>query len=79
LCFVLLNKQFRGQGLIYQVLSKVETFASKNFVEKEIYLHVDPSNHAALRAYKKQGYEKIAVTDKGRFRMLKSITEEKRL
>jgi RimJ/RimL family protein N-acetyltransferase len=79
LCFVLLNKQFRGQGLIYQVLSKVETFVSKNFVEKEIYLHVDPNNHAALRAYEKQGYEKIAVTDKGRFRMLKSITDEKRL
>ena len=29
LCFVLLKKQFRGQGLIYQLQSKVEMFASK--------------------------------------------------
>lgn len=73
LCFVMLKKRYRNQGLIYKMLDEVEKFASHNFSQKEIYLHVDPNNYAALKVYQKHGYEKVALTQQGRFRMLKSI------
>lgn len=73
LCFVILDKQFRGQGLTHPLLQKVEEFAPSHFSNKEIYLHVDPENLPALNAYRKNGYEQIAATDKGRFRLKKSF------
>lgn len=70
---VRLDKRFRGQGLIYEMLDLVEEFVKTNYSNRELYLHVNPENLNALEAYEKHGYQKICLTDKARFKMRKVL------
>jgi ribosomal protein S18 acetylase RimI-like enzyme len=73
LCFVYLDKAYRGQGLIYQMIQLAIDFSVSNFPYDKLWLHVDPGNLPALKAYEKMGFEKILVTEKGRLRMAKEM------
>ncbi len=73
LCFVLLDKSLRGQGLVNDMLKQTENFVQSNFEYNELWLHVDPNNTPAFRAYAKLGYKLVSVTEAGRYRMFKKI------
>jgi RimJ/RimL family protein N-acetyltransferase len=72
-CFVILQKEFRGRGLIYEMMKMAEEFAINNFNYNDLWLHVDPENLAALKVYEKIGFKKIEVTETCRLRMKKEI------
>lgn len=74
ICFVILDKKFRGQGLIYEMLKVTEQFAAAKFKYDALWLHVDPNNLPAVKAYEKLGYHLIQMTEAGRYRMSKQLT-----
>jgi ribosomal protein S18 acetylase RimI-like enzyme len=73
ICFVIVTKKFRGQGLVDQMLEQAEDFAIKKFNYEKLWLHVAPENFTAVKAYERSGFKTIEETDKGRYRMNKPI------
>jgi RimJ/RimL family protein N-acetyltransferase len=76
ICFVILDKKFRGKGLIKEMLNLTEEFAAKNFTHEQLWLHVDPNNLPALKTYENFGFKKVLVTELGRYRMVKDLSNE---
>lgn len=74
ICFVILDKAHRGQGIIYQMMKLTEEYAFKNFGCDRLWLHVDPENYPALKTYEKVGYVLDSITEAGRYRMFKTLT-----
>jgi RimJ/RimL family protein N-acetyltransferase len=73
ICFVILDKKFRGKGIIYEMLTLTEQFALTHFSHDKLWLHVDPENIVAVRVYERMGYVFMELTDAGRLRMNKKI------
>ena len=70
---MILDKKFRGQEIIYEMLKLTEQFALAHFNHDKLWLNVDPGNLPAVRAYEKMGYVFIERTEAGRLRMNKKI------
>lgn len=75
ICFVILDKAYRGQGIIYEMLKLAEKHAREHFSFNRLWLHVDPENHPAIKAYEKLGYKLDSITEAGRYRMFKPIED----
>lgn len=73
ICFVILDKKFRGQGLVYEMLRLTEQFALVNFKHDSLWLQVDPQNIPAIKAYKKFGFQLVQITETGMCRMSKQM------
>ena len=76
ICFVILDKKFRGQGLIYDMLRLTEQFALANFKYDALWLHVDPQNIPAIKAYKKFGFQLVRITETGKCQMSKRLIRD---
>ena len=75
ICFFILDKTHRGQGIIYEMLRLAEKHAREHFSFDRLWLHVDPENHPAIKAYEKLGYKLDSITEAGRYRMFKPIKD----
>lgn len=72
LCFVVLDKNYRGSGVSLKFLSEVEEFLKKNFAVDKYYLNVREFNIPAIRCYKKFGFTDYLKRESS-FKMVKFL------
>lgn len=72
LCFLILAREYRGQGLGQWMLKEAEEFSRLNYTHRELQLHVYRYNLHAKALYTKAGY-KLVAEDHEKFRMKKDL------
>lgn len=75
-CFIILDKKFRGQGLVYEMLRLTEQYSLAQFKHDALWLQVDPQNIPAIKAYKKFGFQLVQITETGQCRMSKRLKRD---
>ena len=55
---VIINKKFSGKNIFCSALNLIKKDLKKKFKINRIYLGVDKNNHYAIKAFKKNGFEK---------------------
>ena len=70
---IFVKKELRCQGIASRAIGLAEAYARDVMKAPAVNLEVIPQNTAAIRLYRKLGYDTIPI-----FTMRKSITEEKR-
>ncbi len=73
ICFLIISESFRGHGLIYQMLEMTEDFARKNYTYDKLWLHVNPENLPAYKAYQKYGFQITSKNESGSLKMVKDL------
>lgn len=72
LCFVVLDKSYRGTGVSLKFLSDIEDFLRKSFDVDKYFLNVLEGNLPAIKCYKKFGFTDYLKRDSG-FKMVKNL------
>lgn len=72
LCYVILKKEFQGQGLSKEMVRLTEDYCRANHTHQEIFLNVARDNHRAIKLYESLGYEVIHQFE-DKFKMKKAL------
>jgi [ribosomal protein S5]-alanine N-acetyltransferase len=68
------NSSFRGKGFSSEIITTTCSYLSSFYNISEFFLGVDPTNHAALHAYKKCEFKVVGSHQKGGIIMLRRFS-----
>ena len=72
LCYVILTKEYRGQGWSDKMLLETEEFCRLNYSNVQVFLNVDKKNVKAQNLYTRMGYS-LCGEEGNKFKMKKYL------